>query len=563
MLSPLLSWLDKLPLKLKRRSKRSIPCRRADRTPAQLAMVESLESRTLLSAIFWDGGAGTQNWNDASNWSGDSTPGAGDDVTINAPGDLTIVHSSGATALHSLVSHESIDWAGGSLSVAADSVVYGEFNNSGTVEVQSDTFTIITGTHTGDFLVGSGATLTTGGFFDTSSDITGPGNLNLYNAGQFGVVNIGGNVALDGATIGGDFAVAGDMTLTNYGATFNGTPAIVGGAATANGHMAGTGDVTIGGLFTWVTGYSMQGTGMTTANGGMHITGSGTSYLERTIENAGVALFDGGTIKTTGGAVLRNLPGASFEIRNDADIEWGGGLPLFDNQGAFLKTTGADVTSVGIDFNNSGTVEVQSGTLALGATYTAPLYSSHTGDFLIRSGAALSITYALFEASSKITGPGNLTIFYATHRGIVDIGGNVSMDGVTIEGDFAVAGDMTLTNYGATFNGTPATVGGTATINGHMSGTGLVTINGLLTWNLNQYQMAGTGTTLANGGMHITGSGTAYLLQRTIENAGVAVFDGGAIFASNGAVIRNRPGASFEIRNDADINNAFSGPFPT
>jgi len=35
------------------------------------------------AAITWDGGAGTSNWNDANNWSGNAVPTSSDDVTIN------------------------------------------------------------------------------------------------------------------------------------------------------------------------------------------------------------------------------------------------------------------------------------------------------------------------------------------------------------------------------------------------------------------------------------------------------------------------------------------------
>ncbi|MFN0051401.1 MAG: beta strand repeat-containing protein, partial [Planctomycetales bacterium] len=324
------------------------------------------------------------------------------------------------------------------------------------------------------------------------------------------------------------------------------------------------GVVTVGGLLTWdfSGGYWMYGTGTTIANGGLHITGVGMGvFHQRTIENAAVAVFDGGTISAADGAVIRNLPGASFEIQNDADINNGfsGPFPTFDNEGVFLKATGSGEAAVGMNFNNTGTVEVQSGTLALGMGTLGYAYSdTHTGDFVIGSGATLSVG-GFFDTSSEITGPGNLSLHNATHRGVVNVGGNVSLD-ATIEGDFSVGGNLTGSGV---FDGTPATIGGTATING-MGGSGVVTVGGLLTWDFSGgYWMYGTGTTIANGGLHISGAGTGVFHQRTIENAGVAVFDSGTISAANGAVIRNLPGASFEIRNDADINNGFSGPFPT
>ena len=53
-----------------------------------------------------------------------------------------------------------------------------------------------------------------GGVFEASSHITGPGSLDLYNATNLGVVNIGSSVSLEGVTIDGDFAVAGVANST-------------------------------------------------------------------------------------------------------------------------------------------------------------------------------------------------------------------------------------------------------------------------------------------------------------------------------------------------------------
>jgi len=65
---------------------------------------------------------------------------------------VTIVHADGATAINSLVSYDSIDLSGGSLSLNASSAVYGQFNNSGTVELQSGTLTLAGGgTSSGSF----------------------------------------------------------------------------------------------------------------------------------------------------------------------------------------------------------------------------------------------------------------------------------------------------------------------------------------------------------------------------------------------------------------------------
>jgi hypothetical protein len=74
---------------------------------SSLNLIE-LERRTLLATVIWDGGAGTYNWGDKNNWSGDNLPTALDDVVINdLPGDQVILVNVAATVL-SLNSAESI-----------------------------------------------------------------------------------------------------------------------------------------------------------------------------------------------------------------------------------------------------------------------------------------------------------------------------------------------------------------------------------------------------------------------------------------------------------------------
>src|SRR5690349_28653 len=62
---------------------------------------ERLEDRVVPASYSWTGGAGTLNWADAGNWSGNVTPGSGDDVTINKSGVGTIAIT-GAQSVRSL-----------------------------------------------------------------------------------------------------------------------------------------------------------------------------------------------------------------------------------------------------------------------------------------------------------------------------------------------------------------------------------------------------------------------------------------------------------------------------
>src|SRR5262245_25038044 len=73
--------------------------------------MEPLEARTLMDAVFWDGGAGTSNWNDAANWNRngvDAVPLNGDDVTINSAANPTVAYTSGTLTLNSLTTNENL-----------------------------------------------------------------------------------------------------------------------------------------------------------------------------------------------------------------------------------------------------------------------------------------------------------------------------------------------------------------------------------------------------------------------------------------------------------------------
>ena len=153
------SWLSGLNLKLSRRRRVSRRSRHAYPVAAMVATVESLESRTLLSAVAWTGAASTMNWNDAANWStnNSTTPGAADDVTIGNLGGATITVSGTGVAIHSLHTSGAIDVSGTSFSFSANSDVNAklQIDNGGTMNVSG-----VTINGTGQIVNALGSTLT-------------------------------------------------------------------------------------------------------------------------------------------------------------------------------------------------------------------------------------------------------------------------------------------------------------------------------------------------------------------------------------------------------------------
>ena len=120
-----------------------------------------------------------------------------------------------------------------------------------------------------------------------------------------------------------------------------------------------------------------------TANGGILMTNGGQfvfKFLDgRTLNNAGTAVWNAGNVIAFNGAVINNLPGATFKAQSGYDLIYGplwgdGGVgprATFHNEGTFVKTGDTPpnyyefVVGTGMDlyFENSGTVEALDGTL--------------------------------------------------------------------------------------------------------------------------------------------------------------------------------------------------------
>ncbi len=174
------------------RSRSSRPC------------VELCEGRTLLSAVAWTGGAGTDDWDTAANWNTDSLPGSGDDVTIGAS--ATVVHSgSDSDSINSLTSSGTLSITGGTLAIASASTV-----STLNIEDQA-TLTV------NDSLAASGLLTISGGTLSGAGTITAGGGMTIHPPQQ---------AILDGTTLtnpAGETATwlgGGDVTFDN-GAVFN------------------------------------------------------------------------------------------------------------------------------------------------------------------------------------------------------------------------------------------------------------------------------------------------------------------------------------------------------
>ncbi|MHB9026521.1 MAG: hypothetical protein ACYC7E_20490, partial [Armatimonadota bacterium] len=131
------------------------------------------------------------------------------------------------------------------------------------------------------------------------------------------------------------------------------------------------------GAFDW-TGGSLRGTGTTSVAAGFHLNLSGTADKAimhgsatsggHKLTNAGVITWSGGRIMGGDGASITNQSGGLFDVQCDASLDYLFGVnPAMTNQagGTFRKSSTDGVTTfVRFDFTNSGTLNIQQGTVS-------------------------------------------------------------------------------------------------------------------------------------------------------------------------------------------------------
>lgn len=175
---------------------------------------ETLEPRQLLAFVHWDGGGGDNDWHNPLNWSGDSLPGAADEVFIEVAGSPTI-RIGQDVSVKRIWSREAVEVVAGTVSVAE-------------LWKQAAAFTF------------AGGTLTGAGHLELNADMSWTGGTIAGGASKIQVLpgtklTIGGNVSLARQLVNNGEVLwsAGTITATDariYNLS-NRTFMITGGAA--------------------------------------------------------------------------------------------------------------------------------------------------------------------------------------------------------------------------------------------------------------------------------------------------------------------------------------------
>jgi len=327
---------------------------RRHRSRRHVTDLEWLENRTLLSTIiYWNNPSGG-DWDTASNWLSNSVPGAGDDAVIGIAVTNPITHlRTNSDEVHSLTSQEPINISGGTLTIDAASTV----NN--TLALSGGTLT-----GAGDLTVTTEFDWTGGTLAGTGKLILGPGSpMNLTGANG---TMTGGNRPVDSTTAG---------------AAVNWT----------GGYLAGT--------------FADQGS--------FNLAGSATKILSYGTVNQsgpGTGVWGGTGTLYMYGAAFNNLAGSTINVQSPLNILGEGGTNTFTNAGTFRQTVTTSTTTFGavpgytpVAFNNSGTVDIQTGTLSLqgggtiaaGAAFTGAGFTRFAGGTMTVNGAATGANLAL------------------------------------------------------------------------------------------------------------------------------------------------------------------------
>ncbi len=449
------------------------------RTRSRRPRVELMESRMLLSAVTWTGDAGDDNWDTPDNWSTDSVPGSGDDVTIDTT--ATVVHSADVTdAINSLTTTGPLTISAGTLTIASAATIGGMLTLGDNTQALGGVTLSGTGTVNAD----GGITILEPTAYTSLEEVT-----------------------LDGTTLNN---AAGQTATWTYGTVTEENGAVFNNLGTFSIPYSNSGSTQFPNGGEWV-----QGAGAPAS-----FNNSGTlidSASEALDDRYGFAVaFDstGGTVNVKNGSGTLSLvgggtsTGGTFTAESDTELAFGatpGEAWMFDTS-----------SSIG----GAGTVAFEGGsntTITINGTYDV---SGVTEDGIAEIADPATVNFdGPVNSLGATLSVGGTVNFNTPLAGTADTIGTVSYGGMVNLG----ANDLNATTL-TSFDGT-------------LTGTGTITVGGLLTTENGTF--SGSCTVNADGGM----TGTYIVLDDgcTVNNPIGQTVSGNLdlLDLANGAVFNN------------------------
>jgi RHS repeat-associated protein len=422
--------------------------------------------------------------------------------------------------------------------------------NFGTIQVQSGTLRLRSGNSTGDILLSDGATLLQLGQGQFTFDVPAGKRLGRASGADQNVTfRVEGNTTVQGA---GDFDF--DTIEVNLG-RLNLARDVTVPHVELDGTIAGAGTLTVTESMDWLRG-SMTDGGKTVIPEGAVLTadsidgGAFSLSSGRTLENHGTINWLRGGLGGTSEELVHNTAGASFDIQANVSFS-----AAFLNDGILRKFASGGPTRIS-DLENSGTIEVHSGTLELqtGATTGDILLSEDTTLALVAlpGGSAFTFDPQAGRRIGRATAIDENTTFRVNNLTTATIQGTGDFDFETIEvnlGRLNLARDVTVPHV---------ELGGT------IAGAGTLTVTESMDWL--RGSMTDGGTTVIVEGAVLTAdsmNGGAFSMRsgRKLENHGTVNWLRGGLSASDGAGIHNMSGTLFDIQADVSLGGAGAGAF--
>jgi hypothetical protein len=280
------------------------------------------------------------------------------------------------------------------------------------------------------------------------------------------------------------------------------------------------------------------------------INSSGSVTLDSwTFDNTKTTTWVGGNISTRNGAYFNNEKGATFTIMSDATFDSTSGQQgTFQNEGTVRKVLTNGTTTFNTLFNNNGgKVDVPSGTLSTNGGGTA------TGSFTVEANGTLDLANGIYtlEPTSGVRGVG--TVEFGTTGFFGGTGGTTNVEGTFTPATTVIIGGTV--NFVHNLSLANLTMSG-----GTLTGASTVTIIGPFNWTGGT--MAGSGTTVAVGGLFIdtTTGGNPGVSTRTFKNKGAGTMNGGSggnFAVSNGGTFDNAAGGSLAVQGSLTFSPAF------
>jgi hypothetical protein len=487
----------------------------------------------VLASCTWIGGSA--DW-DAStaNWSCGVIPGSGDDVTINTN---VIVSVSSAVTVHdltlsgtfntlnilgstgSMTTTGTFNWSAGQVNFHNAAT----WTNQNVFDVQADSLQMFPFGGEPNTLINNGTLKKSGGAGGSNIHVTfqSTGTLDA----QSGQLNITGGTTATytnptlTASLGATLNLGGSKTHT-FAGTATGNPAgtvqLAGGAVQA---AAGGATINLGNQgFAWSDGSYSGANVLTNAGRFRFVTGNTHLINTATLTNAAT-----GTMEWTGVhhiqmcnvATLNNQ--GTFDIQADGlqVLDCGGQPNTVNNSGTLKKSAGVGASTFFTTVQNTGTLDVQSGSLSLNGngTYT-------NGTLTSSLGAGLFLANGTHVFSGTVTGnPAGAVEFGGTTLQAGAGGGTLNLGG---EGFRWSAGTYTGANV-LTNTGRFRFVNG----NTHLINTATLTnaATGTMEWTgVNHIQMCNVATLNNQGTFDIQADGLQVLdcggQPNTINNSG-------------------------------------------